>query len=591
MQTIILQILVFQLCFLVVYELLLRKETFFNWNRAYLLITSVVSLIVPFIKLKSFATVIPSEFMISLPAIVLGELKPIQHNLIESSDITMLASESSFSIAFFWYVGVAFFGGLLLFKLFKIWRYKQTSNSVQKKGYSLTILKNSEDAFSFLRSIFLGDQIENTQKESILKHEMVHVKEKHTLDLLWFEILRIVFWFNPLVYLYQKRITEVHEFIADKIASKYQKNYYENLLAKTFNIAQFSVVNQFYSSSLIKKRIIMLTKEKSKSIKLVKYFTVLPVVLSMLLYVSCSTTELQNTDESKALTEELVIKKVVGIIDNSKPKLGSENKEISIKEYRIVLEEINEFYLKNKSGIDKIQMNKYRDISGESSFLSLISKLNPSSEDIDMTVMVLAEVCVSNLLNHDINKLDESEKKINMEMLLMDGVIKKLKENKYQLPNLEEWEAKHEAKMKLLYEDYSNNVSVETEEVNNDYSGQAEVPFTVLDQAPIYPGCDENVTSEELKKCFSMSIAKHVNEHFDTNIAKNNNLSGKQRISTMFKIDKNGMIMDIKVRAPHQDLVTETERVLNLLPKMKHGIHEGRAVTVPYSLPIIIKVN
>jgi|GEM_PF-2654559 len=175
----------------------------------------------------------------------------------------------------------------------------------------------------------------------------------------------------------------------------------------------------------------MLTKEKSNKTKLVKYITVIPIVLGMLVYVSCSTAELQNTDKNKVLTEELVIKNVVGIIDDSMTNLVSENKEISIKEYRVALEEINEFYLKNKSGIDKIQMTKYRDISGESSFLSLISKLNPSNEDIDLTVMVLAEVCVSNLLNQDI-KLDIIKGKSYIGMLLMEGVIKKLRENNYQ---------------------------------------------------------------------------------------------------------------------------------------------------------------
>jgi len=254
MQTIILQVLVFQLCFLVVYEALLRKETFFNWNRGYLLITSIISLVLPFIKLKSFSKVIPSEFFVNLPAVILGEEKVDSPAILENLNTVAENTNSiTFSMLWIWYAGILVFGCVLFFKLYKIWRFKRSSNSIQKNGYSIITLKNSEDAFSFLKSIFLGDQIESAQKESILKHEKVHVEEKHTLDLLWFEILRIVFWFNPLVYIYQKRITEVHEFIADKSASKQQQNYYESLLAKTFNIAQFSIVNQFYSSSLIKK--------------------------------------------------------------------------------------------------------------------------------------------------------------------------------------------------------------------------------------------------------------------------------------------------------------------------------------------------
>ena len=77
METIILQVVVFQLFFLVAYEILFRKETFFNWNRGYLLITSIVSLVLPFIKLKSFSKVIPSEFFVNLPAVILGEEKAV----------------------------------------------------------------------------------------------------------------------------------------------------------------------------------------------------------------------------------------------------------------------------------------------------------------------------------------------------------------------------------------------------------------------------------------------------------------------------------------------------------------------------------
>ncbi|NQY29293.1 MAG: hypothetical protein HRT69_07460 [Flavobacteriaceae bacterium] len=575
METIIVQVVVFQLCFLVVYELLLRKETFFNWNRAYLLITSIVSLVVPFIKLKSFSKVIPSEFIISLPAIILGETKRVDSIGVTDLETVVVNTQSVFSIVWIWYAGIVVFTGVLLFKLFKIWKFKLTSNSVQKKGYSIVTLKNSEEAFSFLKSIFLGDKIENTQKESILTHEKVHVKEKHTIDLLWFEILRIVFWFNPLVYIYQKRITEVHEFIADKSASKYQHNYYESLLAKTFNIAQFSVVNQFYSSSLIKKRIIMLTKEKSNKTKLLKYITIIPIVLSMLVYVSCTDAlEIESATETTVSSETTAMEDISRLVYNTLPH-DIEKNDITEEQLNSIISKVKIYLNGNSEKVNKDNMSKfsnyYMSIAGKKELDSY------SQEHKDIVTVFFAEMFTSEVIR-EVNN-DKEKLKSAICLLTNSKMFNKLNELNYTMPN--------EAKWKVLYQDYLEKIEM----YNSPYSGESEVPFTVIDQSPIYPGCDANATSEELKKCFSREIAIHINKNFNTKIAKTHNLKGRYKIFVAFKIDEQGKLKDLKARAPHETLVTEAKRVLNLLPNMKPGIHEGKTVTVPYSLPIILQIN
>jgi len=523
--------------------------------------------------------------MINLPAVVLGESKPIQPSLIESTDVATLASESSFSIALLWYVGVAFFGGLLVFKLLKIWRFKQSCKAIQKQGYSIVMLNNSEDAFSFWNHIFLGDRLESTQKESILKHEKVHVQEKHTLDLLWFEILRIVFWFNPLVYLYQKRITEVHEFIADKCASKQQHNYYENLLAKTFNIAQFSVVNQFYSSSLIKKRIIMLTKEKSNKTKLVKYITIIPIVLGMLVYVSCTDAlEIENTTETALSSETTVLEDVYRIVNKELPNDTNES-DISDEIFEKISKKIKDYSVENKSKIEATDLNKYLLYS---MMLEYEKKalMDYTDRDWEIEVFKIGENCVNTLLKRR-DFLRESDFKNAMSKLTSRMFkINKLEELNFVLPNENEIKELYEKKGKALYEEYLKNVKEGT--VPN---FEGEVSFKILDQAPIYPGCDESATLEALKKCFSMGIAKHINENFNTDIAKTHNLIGRQKIYIAFKVDEQGNLKDITARGPHEALVAEAKRVMSSLPALKPGIHNGKAVTVKYSIPVIIMVN
>jgi len=139
--------------------------------------------------------------------------------------------------------------------------------------------------------------------------------------------------------------------------------------------------------------------------------------------------------------------------------------------------------------------------------------------------------------------------------------------------------------MKLLLE------GVEEGQVVKDYSDQAEVPFTTIDQAPIYPGCDENETFEELKKCFSKGITTHINQNFNTDIAKTHNLKGRQKIFIAFKVDEQGKLKDIKSRAPHVALATEAERVINTLPVLKPVVHNGKPVTVAFTIPVIFEIE
>ncbi len=128
---------------------------------------------------------------------------------------------------------------------------------------------------------------------------------------------------------------------------------------------------------------------------------------------------------------------------------------------------------------------------------------------------------------------------------------------------------------------------IEVEEVEEDI----EVPFAVIENVPVFPGCERKKTNAEKKKCMSDKIAKFVNKKFNTDLASDYGLSGRLRISVGFKIDKNGNIVNVFARAPHPGLEKEAKRVVSLLPKMQPGKQRGKAVTVPYALPILFQVQ
>lgn len=127
-------------------------------------------------------------------------------------------------------------------------------------------------------------------------------------------------------------------------------------------------------------------------------------------------------------------------------------------------------------------------------------------------------------------------------------------------------------------------------EVREDEDVVEDVPFAIIEDVPVFPGCTG--TKEQKRECLSDKISQHVNRKFNADLAQELGLSpGKKRIFVMFKIDKNGDVVDIEARAPHVRLEKEAIRVIESLPKMQPGKQRGRAVGVKYSLPITFNVE
>lgn len=121
---------------------------------------------------------------------------------------------------------------------------------------------------------------------------------------------------------------------------------------------------------------------------------------------------------------------------------------------------------------------------------------------------------------------------------------------------------------------------------------EVDVPFSIIENVPVYPGCEGEPNNDAKKKCMSEKIGKFVRKNFNNDLAQELGLdSGIKRINVGFKIDKTGNIVNIQARAPHPKLEAEAKRVISKLPKMKAGRQRGKAVNVPYGLPITFKVE
>jgi len=560
----ILQTIAFQLFFLIIYDVFLKKETFFNWNRVYLIATALLSVVLPFIKVEQFKDVVPQQFIITLPEVVIGSLTRVESNVIFGTGVDQNTG-FVFSWQLLFYLGAFIALGIFVFKLVKIAILIYKNPKRWQGDLIIVELVKSNAAFSFFYYVFLGEHIKAEDKDTILSHETIHVQQKHSIDLLVFEMFKILFWFNPLIYMYQNRITTLHEYIADAKALKTQdkQSYYENLLSQVFESKNVSFINSFFKQSLIKKRIIMIGKTKSKQILKLKYILLAPMVIGMLLYTSC-TQERNKVDQNSALDlsqysytmhkEEGIAmpEEIKQVHDKFEAFLKANPNYVSWAEHTVT-EARYSVHHKDEKVPENMEESAARFPDG-SSYVMYINWPN-KEEDQNSNSDVLK----------NINALKES--------IAAKGDM------------TEEEEKALKTLMMLVTKDGLN------EPFFQDVVERAEIPFGVIENVPLYPGCENLPSNAERKTCMQDKITKHVQLKFNTDLAGDLGLMGRQRISVVFKIDASGEIVDIRARAPHKRLEEEAKRVVRSLPNMVAGNHEGKNVSVGYSLPIIFQVQ
>lgn len=270
------------------YHLLLKKETHFQFNRVYLIISALFSLVIPIINIDfskaSHITGADQMFPIlsTVDAFQLGINQTItqQNNVLQVSVADVI---TWLYIAGFFVMTLKLASGL--FKLFGI-----INRSPKMKDIDHTLLiSNDVPASSFFSYIFWQDKHDKNDKvqKTIMDHEMVHVRQWHSLDVIIMEIMVIVKWFNPLIYLFRNSLKQTHEFIADKYVSEKMMDtvtYASILLTNKAKTNLPPATNHFYGH--IKERVKMLSAKKSKSSSQLKYLAAIPLAMVLFSFFS-----------------------------------------------------------------------------------------------------------------------------------------------------------------------------------------------------------------------------------------------------------------------------------------------------------------
>ncbi len=267
---------------LLYYWLALRNKVFHHYNRFYLLCTVILSILLPFVQINFWHTTTESTNTIKVIEAVSYGNHYVNDILINSTPIQKSFNWHLLYPIFYTLISVVLSVGLIKM-LFQI-RTLLKKYPAQKIEEVIVVNTENEQGtpFSFLKYIFWNNQIEITtqQGNQIFKHELAHIKEKHTYDKLFINIVLLVFWYNPFFWLLRKELNLLHEFIADKKAVEDGDTsaFAAMLLQAIYPQHQFSIANNLFYSP-IKRRLLMLTKIKNTKVNYIGRVLVLPLAV------------------------------------------------------------------------------------------------------------------------------------------------------------------------------------------------------------------------------------------------------------------------------------------------------------------------
>lgn len=273
------------------YCLFLNKETHYTLNRIYLLLSCVVSFVLPVVQigwLKPVETATKTIVIIPQTAYQTAVQKLTAQPTLTFNDIWVYA----------YILGIIVLTTVLFIRLYQLVKLTKATKTLVDDKYKLINIEGSNTAFSFFNYLFIGTK---TQANNIIiRHELVHIRQKHSVDIVFLELIKIINWFNPLVYLLQISLKTIHEYIADEQTAAQESDalsYSSFLVSNAYGLNGSPLAHSFFNYNLLKKRIIMLNQKRSGKLARLKYLVAVPICAGLL----CAST--------------LVFSKSYGIID------------------------------------------------------------------------------------------------------------------------------------------------------------------------------------------------------------------------------------------------------------------------------------
>lgn len=298
MSTVLNYLFEFSFCLMIswgFYKLMLEKLTFFEMNRSYLLGTLILSAALPLLSFQFSAGSPVSE--VTLPTIwVGGDLEEAT----SASFFTFLSWPEFLILGYS--VGVLYRLIQFILGLTKSFSLLNKARLIQSGEVTFAVHPDFRPA-SFFKYVLLPEfRPDDPDQQQIIIHESIHVSKRHTLDLLLVQLTRVILWFNPVVYLFEQSLREIHEFQADQGVTRTHSPFdYSRLLVRLISGQKSFQCIHYFSQFQTKKRILMMNKTKSKDSKKLRFLFFSPVLVFLIFTFSC---ENQQSKEDSAVIME-----------------------------------------------------------------------------------------------------------------------------------------------------------------------------------------------------------------------------------------------------------------------------------------------
>lgn len=547
----LLQVNIYLIVFFCFYKLLLDKETYFILNRIYLIASGVLSLAIPFLRFEWLATQPVAQRMY---------IGVDQLNGFVIQSVTNPNAEK-----FNWgnLIVAIYVSGILFF----ICRFIYQLITVRKMFYNV----GNGTAFSFLNKKAISQDV--PELETIDLHEEIHIKQKHTIDVLFFEFLAIFMWFNPIIYAYKCTVKNIHEFLADEAAANFQGDkelYSLLLLSQAFGTRPSDLTNGFFTKSLIKKRIFMLHKQRSKKTAILKYGLFVPL-FALTLILSSATVRKNN--DLLAVADQIPLNNIKTVVSETiEAPLRIVNVEIASKNYRKNQAPLSTAIIKKS---DKDWQRFYNFLASNIKYpKEALDNLIQGDVRINFNVKAgkIHNIDVTGNLGYNIEQeVKQSILAFNKELPAEDGNYSFV--TAFQLNQLTGKEEAGVNKAPVGYNQLSK-ITILGYALNEQKEDNTIYDHVSLDNPPTYPGGIGN---------FYQWVGRTIRY---PKTASENNVQGTLYLS--FNIEKDGTLSDIKTngRQLGYGLEEEAIRVLKLSKRWNPGTQNNKPIRVKYNIPL-----
>lgn len=562
----------------------LRKETMFHTNRMYLMITLIMSLILPFVKIYIDGQLANTNRLVA-STVYLGNYVNNFSTSISRPEVKTIPWIKILTGLYL--LGAVVMSVRLLLAFKQILDIRKTGIHTMVSGHLCILSDSVKSPFSFFNTIYLPSQHSFSEVElnEVIVHEKAHVSGMHTWDVILMELLCIKLWPSPMIYLYRKSLKEVHEFVADAAVVKDTpwENYAQLLVSQQHSQLQNILSNQLIYSQL-KKRLLMMNKKRSGFTARYKYLGCIPLILMALVFFSfrekpLSGQEFISTFQADTLPESSVI--ALRLTEPVQaPTISEDNTELDYTLPMPIFPGCDDVPIRDRGNCGMEKLGEY--INAHMVYPESLKKSGKEGRVLVKFVVdangYIKDVAIQ-------QSLDPAADQAVLD--LVNGMNANAGKWRPARKEGKSFDAEMVLPVTFKLQDTKNEIKPET------VSGTE--PYSYVEEMPRFNGCEDITDPSERFTCTMGKLYAFIGNNIQYPAEDREKKIEGQGV-VQFVVEANGSLTDIRVvRSPSSTITTEIMRMMNVMASIPDawipGKQDGIAVPVRFTLPVKFKLE